>query len=332
MSAALLGGPEPAPLLSGVVIHWHAEDDLARLAAAWPADFRFELIVVDNGSGGSAGSAGSAGSTGSAAPLVVPGARVLAARRNLGFAGGANAGIAAARAPIVLLLNPDARPEPGALEALLEGFAVYPEAAGLAPRLRGEDGGGQHSWQLRPLPTTAQLLLQAFLLPTVRGPRAEPPPGAVIAQPAAAALALRKSALAAIADRDGAAFDAAFFPAWFEDVDLARRLADAGSSLRYWPAASFRHRRGGSVQVLGYAGFLDAYYRNLHRYLRKHSGAAAAMALRMLLPLGAFARLLLLPVRRPQRARSRSEAAKGLHALAWSAALGFPERNAELGS
>lgn len=300
------------PRLSGVVIHWHAEADLARLASAWPSDPRFELIVVDNSSAGST------------APLDATGARVIAPGRNLGFAGGANAGIAAARAPIVLLLNPDARPEPGALDALLEGFAAHPEAAGLAPKLLSADGTGQHQWQLRPLPTTAQLLLQAFLLPTVRGPRNEPPAGASIEQPAAAALALRRSALAAIADGSGAVLDPGFFPAWFEDVDLARRLADSGQSLLYWPSARFHHGLGGSVPVLGYARFLLAYYRNLHRYLRKHSGRAAAAALRILLPVGAIVRLLLLPLRKPRRAGSRGEAARGLVALIGSAARGFP--------
>ena len=34
-------------------------------------------------------------------------ARLLRPESNLGFAGGANAGIAAARAPLILLLNPD---------------------------------------------------------------------------------------------------------------------------------------------------------------------------------------------------------------------------------
>lgn len=40
----------PEPLLTGVVVHWRNEDLLAELAAAWPRDPRFELLVVDNGS------------------------------------------------------------------------------------------------------------------------------------------------------------------------------------------------------------------------------------------------------------------------------------------
>src|SRR5437764_13163601 len=102
--------PPPAPpLLSGVVVHWHAEDLLAELAAAWPRDPRFELVVVDNGSRGR---------------LVLPeGARLVSPGRNLGFGGGANAGIGAARVPAVLILNTDAVPAPGALDALLRACA-----------------------------------------------------------------------------------------------------------------------------------------------------------------------------------------------------------------
>ena len=72
------GEGEIWPLLTGVVVHWHNEELLAELAAAWPRDPRFELLVVDNGS---------------SAPLP-PGLKVLHPGRNLGFGGGANAGAA----------------------------------------------------------------------------------------------------------------------------------------------------------------------------------------------------------------------------------------------
>ncbi len=296
------GAPGP-PLLSGVVVHWRNEELLAELAAAWPRDPRFELVVVDNGS---------------TRPLALAGARRIAPGRNLGFAGGANAGIAAARAPIVLLLNPDACPLPGALEALLAGFAAWPDAAGLAPRLAGPAGEPQWAWQLRRLPAPWEAALQALFLPLPRPLAAEPPPGAAIPQPAAAALALRRTAL----DRVGG-LDAGFFPAWFEDVDLARRLAAAGLVLRYWPAARFRHRLGSTVPELGYGPFLWIYGRNLVRYLRKHHGRGWAGAGRAALALGLVLRLALLPLRRPRRAPTRAAAARGLAAALAGALSGW---------
>ena len=290
------------PLLTGVVVHWHNEELLAELAAAWPPDPRFELLVVDNGS---------------STPLP-PGLRVLRPGKNLGFAGGANAGVAEAKGEIVLILNPDAIPDSGALESLLAGFSALPDAAGLAPRLVGADGEPQFAWQLRRLPSPLALVLQAF--PGFGGVSrggTEPEAESVVEQPAAAALAFRREALAAVGG-----FDAGFFPAWFEDVDLARRLKDRGLALRYWPAACFHHWLGSTVPRLGYGPFLSIYYRNLSRYLAKHHGRGWALSARVALVPGIALRLIALSIRRPRRARTRREALAGLWTLLAGALTG----------
>ncbi|MCB1056379.1 MAG: glycosyltransferase family 2 protein [Acidobacteria bacterium] len=288
-------GGEMKPRLTGVVIHWHGEELLDRLRRAWPNDPRFELLVVDNGSSRSLEGA--------------PG-RVLSPGCNLGFAGAANLGLEEAQGEVLLLLNPDALPETGALEALLEGFERWPDAAGLAPRLLGDDGTPQHRWQLRPLPRPSTLLLQLLLIPAGEGAADEPPPGTAVEQPAAAALAFRRSVLEELGG-----LDAGFYPAWFEDVDLARRLRDSGQVLRYCPEAVFRHGLGASVPRMGYGPFLWVYYRNLLRYLRLHHGAGWTTLAKPILLLGMSLRLLLLPLRRPRRAKSRREAARGLLAV-----------------
>ncbi len=296
-----------APELTGIVVHWRDEAGLAELVAAWPADPRFELLVVDNGRSEEAGES-------PASPVPEPGAaapRRIVPGGNLGFAGGANRGAAEARGEILLLLNPDARPEPGALEALLAGFSAHPEAAGLAPRLEDPDGRGQWRWQLKPLPSPLRLTLEGFFLPAARGPEREPAAGALVEQPAAAALALRHGAW-----RSVGGLDPGFHPAWFEDVDLARRLAAAGLRVLYWPTARFRHGLGSTVPRLGFGAFLWIYYRNLVRYLRRHHGRGWAAAARGAIALGMALRLVLLPVRRPRRATSRADAAAGLVAAA----------------
>jgi GT2 family glycosyltransferase len=291
------------PRLTGIVVHWHNEEPLAELTAAWPQDPRFELVIVDNGS---------------SETLALGPGRLIRPGRNLGFAGGANAGAAEAQGEILLILNPDAVPEPGALDRLLEGFEAHPEAAGLAPRLVGADGRSQAGWQLRRLPSPWSLLLQAF--PFTGSPETgpEPPAGSPVEQPAAAALALRRSAFEAVGG-----FDAGFQPAWFEDVDLAARLKQAGYVLLYWPAATFRHGLGSTVPRLGYGRFLWIYYRNLTRYLGKHHGRLWSLAARVALVPGMLIRLLLLPLYRPRRAASRSEAFRGLLAVLAGAVTGW---------
>jgi GT2 family glycosyltransferase len=280
------------PRLTGIVVHWRNEEPLAELTSAWPRDPRFELIVVDNGS---------------SEPLALGPARLIRPERNLGFAEGVNRGAAEARGEILLMLNPDAVPEPDALDRLLEGFEAHPEAAGLAPRLVGTDGRSQAGWQLRRLPSPWHLVLQAF--PFVGSPKTgpEPPAGSPVEQPAAAALALRRSAFEAVGG-----LDSGFHPAWFEDVDLAARLKEAGHVLLYWPAATFRHALGSTVPRLGYGRFLWIYYRNLTRYLGRHHGVPWSLAAQAALVPGMAIRLLLLPLYRPRRAASRAEAFRGL--------------------
>src|SRR4029078_11093087 len=106
--------------------------------------------------------------------------------------------------------------------------------------------------------------------------------------------------------------DAGFHPAWFEDVDLARRLHANGHVLRYWPAAPSRHAGGATVPRRGYGPFLWIYYRGLDRYLAKHHGRGWALAARGTLAMGLILRLALLPLRRPRPAAGRAEAARGL--------------------
>jgi GT2 family glycosyltransferase len=300
------------PALSTIVVSWRSGADLERLVAAFPAGGvgeRHELVVVDN-----AGEPGLERLERAGVRLEVPGA-------NLGFAGGCNRGAARARAPLLLFLNPDAVPIDDALDRLLDGFERRRDAAGLVPRLLDESGAPQSAWQLRELPRAPALLAHAFFW-NPGGARAEPAEGAPIGQPAAAALALRRSAF----ERVGG-FDERFAPAWFEDVDLARRLAAAGSKLLYWPAARFRHRIGSSLPALGYGGFLRAYDRNLALYLRIHHGRLWELAFRGLVPIGALARLLALPLRRPRRAPSRRAAAAALLAAARGALDGWVERS-----
>ena len=294
----------------GVVVHWRDEEALADLVAAWPADPRFELVVVDNSR-----SLDPATYEGTATRRIDPG-------RNLGFGGGVNRGAAASDAEWILVLNPDASPEPGAVEALLdtcERFVErWPDTAGVAPAMTHPDGASQHRWQLQPLPTAATLLAQCCFLGGRRGPIDPPAEGATVEQPAAAVLALRRDIFSAVG---GFAED--FYPAWFEDVDLARRLRDAGWTFRFAPSVRFRHGQGGSVSSLGYGRFLWLYDRHLTRYLRRHHGVGWALLAHGLLPLAALARVAALPLRRPRRAVSRVAAARGLLAVVAGALSGW---------
>lgn len=101
-----------------VIPNWNGRDLLAgylpSVVEALAGNPENEIIVVDNGS-----------SDGSAEFVRqnFPGVKTLPLDRNLGFGGGSNAGVRAARNDIVVLLNSDMRVAPDFLAPLLEGFA-----------------------------------------------------------------------------------------------------------------------------------------------------------------------------------------------------------------
>ncbi|MBM3774965.1 MAG: glycosyltransferase [Acidobacteria bacterium] len=134
---------------SVVIPTWNGRDLLEKnlpfVEAALARNPANEIIVVDNGSG-----------DGTAAFLNdrFPGVRVLQLPRNLGFGGGANAGVRAARNDVVVLLNNDMRVEADFLEPLLAGFRddegvfavscqiLFPES-----KVRQETGLTQGWWE-----------------------------------------------------------------------------------------------------------------------------------------------------------------------------------------
>ncbi len=86
----------------------------------------FEIVVVDNGS------------TDDTAAVLMrwPTVRVLRFRVNRGFAAAVNAGIRAARAPVIVLLNNDTEVDPGWLAALLAALEAHPEAGMATSKVR----------------------------------------------------------------------------------------------------------------------------------------------------------------------------------------------------
>ena len=121
---------------------------LAEQQATASHRLQIELIVVDNGS-----------TDGTAAALreAAPQARVLVQPANLGFAGGNNVGLAAARGRYLLLLNSDTEVRPGALAALVAFMDAHPDAGACGPMLVNPDGSLQPTG--RDLPTLGSLFL-----------------------------------------------------------------------------------------------------------------------------------------------------------------------------
>jgi GT2 family glycosyltransferase/glycosyltransferase involved in cell wall biosynthesis len=132
-----------------VIPNWNGRDLLEKylpsVIEALSGNPENEIIVVENAS-----TDGSAEFVRSRFPQI----RLIALDRNLGFGGGSNAGIRAAKNDIAVLLNSDMRVDPGFLQPLLDGFAdekVFAVACQIffsdPEKLREETGLTQAWWE-----------------------------------------------------------------------------------------------------------------------------------------------------------------------------------------
>jgi len=224
--------PTLPPRLS-VVIPTHNRPDLLRscltsLARHAPPDT--EMIVVDDGS---------CQSCGSAVASEFPGVQILRGQRRRGFCVSANAGIRAARGPIIELLNDDTEVTSGWAETAVVCFED-PNIAAVAPLvLRPERVTGR--------PPEIDSAGDRYYLGGVAGKRGHRQPlcstylkaGRVFGASASSAFYRREVLL-----RVGA-FPASF-GAYFEDVDLAFRLHRAGYHVMFEPRSQVVHHGSGS--------------------------------------------------------------------------------------
>lgn len=112
---------------------------------------RYEILVIDNGDG----------STESFVRERFPDARIVPSRGNIGFAAGNNAIAAHASGTHLLLLNPDMTLFPGAIDALLDGVAAYPNA-GAWGGVTVDADGTPDSGNAIPVPSLAEFASAAF--------------------------------------------------------------------------------------------------------------------------------------------------------------------------
>lgn len=235
-----------------------------------------QVVVVDNGS-----------SDGSAAAVRerFPGVEVIARRDNPGYGAAANQGIAACRAPFVLLLNSDVLLRPGALAALSSYLQSHPRAGLAGPRLIDPDGRLQRS--CAPFLGGFRMILEKSPLgrllarvPPVRErwllrwsshdrPR-------VVPWVLGAALALRREAF----DQVGG-FDPSFFM-YAEEVDLCWRLREAGWETHFTPAATVVHAGGASTSTVR-AEMELRRMESARRFYRLHYSRGHVLALEALI-------------------------------------------------
>lgn len=273
------------PEVSAVVVNYNAGDDLRaalRSIADEMAGRAWEAVVVDNAS-----TDGSARAATEFAPQV----RLIVNRDNVGFGRAVNQAVASVAAPLVLIMNPDCRLEPGSVAALAHILESDRSCAVAGPRILDPDGAVQGSARGDPDMLTGlfgRASALRRLLPglpvskrnVVESGRALPEDGAARMGPGAAADAVvpisvvvdwvsgacmlaRRSALEVVGG-----FDERYFLYW-EDADLCRRLRSRGYRIRYVPAATAVHRVGQSSRTAR-AQSIRAFHESAYLYYATH--------------------------------------------------------------
>lgn len=207
--------------------------------------------------------------------------------KNLGFAGACNLAFAQNDSDFVLLLNPDARLLPGALQKLIDCMVARPMAAAVGPRVYW-DVDRQFLLPPSTYPSRLGFLLdrlgecwpalthyraRSFRARALREWRAILP--FQVDALSGGHVLLRRSALLAV----GGLFDPRFFMYW-EDSDLMRRLQDYGFTLWLEPAAEAIHLYEHSPDkdrliADGWPAFSEKYFatagwRWLSRFAQRH--------------------------------------------------------------
>ena len=223
---------------------------------------------------------------------------------NRGFAAAVNQAFHATTTTHVLILNPDVRAMPGAVQLLEEFMDAQPRVAAV---------GGYVGDRYLPkaLPSIKSLVRENLGLRAVgagydRRGLGGPEPRSV-EQPAAAALMVRRDAY-----DDVGGFDEQFYPAWYEDVDFCQRLKEKGWEVYFAPKAEFLHEGGYSAETMGAPDFMRSYYSNQLRYARKHFGMLGTAAVRASIAAGMIGRMIGRPAQAARYGKTFIGALKGM--------------------
>ena len=233
-------------------------------------------IVVDNAS---------SDGTAEAVAEAYPDATVVRLDREDSLAGAYNRGAEAGSSDLVLFLNDDILAPAGSVESLRAALDADPGAVAAAGRLvDAESGETQREYLPHPFPGVGRFVAAFSGLDRVwpgnpwtapHGDRVLEGGPVAVDQPAGACLLVRRRAF-----EEAGRWDAGF-ELWFEDTDLARRLAALGSVL-YVPGAPFRHVGGHSTRRLERAEVIRRSYGSALRYGSKHFGPWRRRALGLL--------------------------------------------------
>jgi GT2 family glycosyltransferase len=265
--------------LSILIVNWNTRDFLAAciesiLATAEP--LRYEIIVVDNAS-----------SDGSAEMMRRyrdhAAVKFIENSTNAGFATGNNQAFAASSGEYIMVLNPDTIVQPTALQRVLRHAAQHPEVGAVGCRFVNPDGSLQRHY--RRMPSLVDLvvshtllgyLVDRYLLGARHWNRymvADLDFSVLTSgvHAGASCVVLPRRVITAI----GGLFDDRF-TIYYNDLDLSRRVLDAGYDIHVLPDAVIVHHLNQGVKQLESPRRRALFLEGGRRYIQKYFGAPQA--------------------------------------------------------
>jgi N-acetylglucosaminyl-diphospho-decaprenol L-rhamnosyltransferase len=258
-----------APTLSYCVVNTNGRDYLLACLDAiertHPEGVEREILVLDNAS-----------TDGWAEAVHARGGdiRLIARERRTGTGENDSTLMREATGEYCLLLNEDSELRPGAAAALVEALDADPKAAAATAQLLNSAGSpAPCAWRFPGVGTAlaGALFLHRWLTVQSKGNSTRR-----VDWGQSSALLVRREAAAQIGFMDPAFF------VYYDECDFAKRLADAGWHSLFVPAATAVHHDQLSTDLgVGLPRIVE-FHRNRDLYTRKHHGAVAALAVRLL--------------------------------------------------
>lgn len=255
--------------VSFIYVNWNAEDEILRSVATVREKTRgvdYEIVVVDNAS-----------AQGTARLEREPGIRLVKNPVNSGFGAGCNLGVKNSQGRFLFFINPDTRMENDAASILVAYLDARPTAGAAGPKVLDAQGrihpGGARSFH-----TLFNEFLEHSAL-TFRFPK-----GRITGRPyysfwdhdstrevdalIGAAMVFKRE----VFERLGG-FDERFF-LYCEEIDLCRRLWQAGHSVHYVHEAVVTHLEKYSADQYfkDFHALILQHLASLRLYMRKHHG------------------------------------------------------------
>lgn len=258
----VFGGHEDLIDLSIVIISWNTKEFLlpcVRSVFENKQEISEEVIVVDNGSRDGSGS-----EVKKSFPLI----HLVENEKNLGFARAVNQGLQKASGRYVLLLNPDTRVKPGAIERLMSFMDAYPKAGISGAQLLNANGSKQNS--IANYPSLATELLNKNLLRWL-SPRRFPGKERIYSEPIdvdsviGACMMVRRDAWGQVGLLDEDYF------LFLEETDWCYRMKRAGWKIYHVPDAEVYHFQGKSTEKEKKRARVE-YFRSRYRFFKKNRG------------------------------------------------------------